>query len=48
MKITDYNRKVAKLEGKKRAMSIAQIAEVNKINNKLTKGEFYRIIKREL
>lgn len=46
MRISDYNVKVAKLEGKKRQVSIAQIAEINKINNKLTKGEFYKVVRK--
>lgn len=45
MKITDYNKLVAILESKKRQVSIAQIAEVNRINNDLTDGEFYRAIR---
>ncbi len=45
MKITTFNKKVAQIEGGKKSISIAQIAEVNKINNKLTNGELYKIIR---
>jgi len=45
MKITDWNRWVAFAEGKKKEISIAQIAEVNKINNKMSKGKFYKMIR---
>jgi len=46
MKITDYNKEVAKKEGGKLNLSIAQIAEVNRINNVLTGGEFYKQIRK--
>ena len=46
MKVTDYNRKVSGREGKKVELTIAQIAEVNRINNELTDGQFYRLVRR--
>lgn len=46
MKVTDFNKKIAKIEGKKRQVSIAQIAEISRIINKLTNGEFYKIIRK--
>ena len=46
MKITTYNKLVSLREGGKQNLSIAQIAEVNKINNALTDGEFYRSVKK--
>ena len=46
MKITDFTRKVTLLEGKKREVSIAQVAEILKIVNDLTCGEFYKMVRR--
>ena len=46
MKITCFAKKVAKLEGKKESISIAQILEVIKIINGLVGGELYKIIRK--
>jgi len=46
MKITDFAKKVAKLEGKKKEISIAQISEVLKVINTLFAGEFYKLIRK--
>lgn len=46
MRITDFAKDVAKLEGKKRQVSIAQIMEILRIINQLTDGVLYRTIKR--
>jgi len=45
MKITSFAVKVAKLEGKKRQVNIAQIKEILKIVNNLTCGWLYVMIK---
>lgn len=47
MKITDHNKEVAEYEGKKVQVTIAQIAEINRINNTLTGGEFYKIVRKK-
>jgi len=45
MKITDFALKVAKKEGKKRQVNIAQIKEILKVINDLLDGTFYKMIK---
>ena len=45
MKITTFAEKVAAKEGKKKSLSIAQIAEVLKVVNTLTKGAFYALVR---
>ena len=47
MKITDHNKEVSMYEGKKIELTIAQIAEVNRINNTLTGGEFYKLVRKK-
>ena len=47
MKISEFQRKVAELEGGVTEITIAQIAEVLKIANELTDGVLYAIIKRK-
>lgn len=44
MNINKFAEKVAKLEGKKKSIDIAQIKEILACINKLTKGCFYMII----
>ena len=46
MQIQEFTRLVAKHEGKKKQVSIAQINEVVKVVNDLTDGELYKVIKR--
>lgn len=46
MKINKFAVIVAEHEGKKISISIAQILEVLKIVNKLTCGEFYRMVRK--
>jgi hypothetical protein len=46
MKVTDFAVKVAKREGGKKNLSIAQIKEVLKIINGLFGGEFYKVIRK--
>ncbi len=45
MKVSDFAVKVAKIEGKKREVSIAQIFEILCIVNKLTAGALYKAIR---
>lgn len=45
MKVSDFNKQIAKKEGQKRQVSIAQIAEVSKSINELTNGEYYKMIR---
>lgn len=45
MTMNDFAVKVAKMEGKKKSLSIAQIKEVLKIVNKLLDGDLYAAIK---
>jgi hypothetical protein len=45
MKISDFAREVTKLEGKKKQVNIAQIKEILKVINELTKGEFYKMVR---
>jgi len=45
MKVTDFNTKVTHLEGLSHSLSVAQVAEVVRIINKLTKGLLYNLIK---
>lgn len=45
MKVTDFAVRVAKNEGGKKEVNIAQIMEILKVANKLTSGLFYAIIK---
>jgi hypothetical protein len=45
MKITDFNKAISEEEGKKVEVNIAQISEITRIINKLTKGRLYSIIK---
>lgn len=45
MKITEFLKKVAEMEGKKKQVNIAQIAEVLKCVNKLSNGQVYKLIK---
>lgn len=45
MLITKFIRKVTLLEGKKKSVSIAQVAEIVNIINKLTGGLLYILIR---
>lgn len=45
MKITELARRVSKLEGGKKNLSITQIMEVLKCVDKVTKGFFYKLVK---
>jgi hypothetical protein len=45
VKITEFAKLVAAKEGKKVPVNIAQISEILKVINELTKGLFYCIIK---
>ncbi len=45
MKITDFKNKIATHEGKKVQVNIAQIGEICRIINDLTKGLLYKAIK---
>lgn len=45
MTVSRFALEVAKLEGKKKSLSIAQISEVLKIVNKLTGGVLYSVIR---
>jgi len=47
MTVNEFAVKIAKLEGKKKQVNIAQIKEILKIENKLLKGELYRLIRRK-
>ena len=47
MLITDFAIKVAKIEGKKKEVSIAQIKEILKCINQLTNKEFYKLIRKQ-
>ena len=46
MKITDFNKSIAKSEAGKTQVNIAQISEVSKVINKLTSGELYKLIRK--
>jgi hypothetical protein len=45
MKISSFTNIVTESEGKKVQVSVAQVAEIMKLVNKLTDGELYRIIR---
>lgn len=45
MKVSDFSVLVAKIEGKKKQVSIAQIKEILKIINDLLGGDVYKSIK---
>jgi hypothetical protein len=45
MKVSDFAVKVAKKEGKKREVNIAQIKEILRVINDLTAGALYRFIR---
>lgn len=47
MKVSDFAVVVAKKEGKKREVSIAQIKEILRIINELVDGELYKLIKKK-
>jgi len=44
MKVSDFAVKVAKKEKGKKEVDIAQIKEILKVVNELTKGKFYKMI----
>lgn len=44
MTIVEFNRRIAKNEGLKKQVNIAQIAEIVRIINQLTAGILYKII----
>ena len=43
--MTEFTRLIAKLEGKKKKVSIAQIAEILKLVNEKTDGVLYKMIR---
>lgn len=45
MTITKFSEQVAKCEGLKKQVNIAQIKEILRVINKLTCGRFYKLIK---
>jgi len=45
MKVTDFTSKVTRIEGGKVRISVAQVAEVIKIANKLLCGKLYKLIR---
>jgi hypothetical protein len=45
MKVSDFSSKVTRKEGGKVRISVAQVAEVMKIANKLLAGKLYKLIK---
>lgn len=45
MKITTFAKKISELEGLKKQINIAQISELLKVINKLTRGLLYAAIK---
>jgi len=45
MKISDFAIEVTKLEGKKKQVNIAQVKEILKVINELTRGEFYKMLR---
>ena len=46
MKIPLFAKRVAKLEKGKKEVNIAQIMEILKVINYLTKGELYKVIRK--
>lgn len=44
--IRDFTSHITRLEGGKKKISVAQVAEVLKLVNKETQGEFYKFLKR--
>ena len=46
MRVTDSQKLIARSEGQKEEMSIAQIAEVLRIVNDLLDGRVYRLIRK--
>ena len=46
MNINDFSVKVAKKEGGKKSVNIAQIKEILKVVNGLLKGELYKLIRK--
>lgn len=47
MTIHEFSIKVAKLEGKKKQVSIAQIKEIMRIINRLLGGQLYKLIRKQ-
>lgn len=45
MKITTFTKKVSEFEGLKKQVNIAQLSEILKVINKLTRGLLYAAIK---
>ena len=46
MKITKFSEKVAKIEGKRKQVNIAQIKEILYVVNALLAGELYKAIRK--
>ena len=46
MKITDFAKDKAKMEGNKKQVNIAQIKEILKVENILLEGELYKLIRK--
>ena len=47
MKVSDFAVAVAKLEGKKKQVNIAQIKETLRVTNKLLMGKLYMLIRKD-
>ena len=45
MNINLFSMRVTRREGKKRQVSIAQVKEILKVINDITKGAFYKLIR---
>ena len=45
MKVTEFAKLVTKHEGKKKELDIAQVKEVLRVVNDLTRGILYKIVK---
>lgn len=45
MEILEYNRLVTKLEGKRKNLTIADVNEINRINNDISNGRFYKMVR---
>jgi hypothetical protein len=48
MKISDFALKVAKYEGKKKQVNIAQIKEVLNVVNSILRGALYKLVRNYL
>ena len=46
MRITEFAKRVTDLEGKKKEVNIAQVMEILRVINKLSGGDFYKLIRK--